>query len=373
MADEAAVEAGPVRVAAEPGQGIRIESRDGAFGLRVRPRAQLRDTVTIGSDGAVEHELAIRTLRLWVTGHLFTPDLRVAVQLALGPRDADGGSPVFDAWLESTRLRDAELRVGQFFVPFDRARTIREFALQLVDRPDVIRELSLDRDVGAMVSSSDLLGLRGRLGYALFVGTGQGKNRFSWRAPGALFAARLSARPFGAFDDDREGDLSRDRKLRLALGVAVAHNARATRKGSTTGEEWSGATFDYVHAAVDVVVKIAGFSLLAEALTRQASKDAEGPRGAAEWSRSAWGWLAQAGVMVHEKVEVAARYEHLVPRSGTDPKLVELAARQGQQVAAGANLYLNGHALKLQADWVHRFGAAGAGEHLVRTQLDLSF
>ena len=87
------------------------------------------------------------------------------MQLAFGGNDFEAGSstPLFDAYLEYTRLRDLNVKVGQFFVPFDRLRTIREFALELVDRAQPTVELSLDRDVGVSFSSQDLFGTRGVL------------------------------------------------------------------------------------------------------------------------------------------------------------------------------------------------------------------
>jgi hypothetical protein len=42
-------------------------------------------------------------------------------------------------------------------------------------------------------------------------------------------------------------------------------------------------------------------------------------------------------------------------------------------VGSGLNLYLNGHALKLQADYFFLFGSAGEARHLTRLQLDASF
>src|SRR5205085_2142840 len=127
-------------------------------------------------------------------------------------------------YLEYVGVRDANLKVGQFFVPFDRARTIRESALQFADRQQVVKELTLDRDIGVAVSSNDLFGLNGWLGYALYVGTGEGKNQFGPRAPWPLVSARVVVRPFGNFDDDQEADLSREWRPRLAIGIAGAYN-----------------------------------------------------------------------------------------------------------------------------------------------------
>ena len=67
------------------------------------------------------------------------------------------------------------------------------------------------------------------------------------------------------------------------------------------------------------------------------------------------------------------RWEQLFARGGTDPQLVQLVETQGKQVGAGLNVYLNGHAFKLQGDYFYIFGPAGEPRHLARLQLDASF
>lgn len=366
-------------VVVEPGRGLLVKSPDDSFSFGIRGRIQARNTFLHPRGSDTTHELNIKTLRLSVYGNVLAPELRYTLQLAFGGGDFEQGSssPIFDAYLDYTRFRDLNIRVGQFFVPFDRARTIREFALQLVDRQLVVRELSLDRDVGVMLSSNDLFGLRELLGYQLFIGGGEGRNRFGTFAPGALGVLRLTLRPFGAFDDDQEADLSRAERPRLSLGVAAAYNSRTSRAQSTYGTAFTAGTANYTHLAADLVFKYRGFSLLAEGLCRRANVDVlertVGNDVTREATRSGHGYFVQGGMMVHPWVEVTARWEELFAREGTDPQLLQLAQTQGRQVGSGLNLYLNGHALKLQADYFFLFGSAGEARHLTRLQLDASF
>lgn len=361
-----------------PGQGFTLTSADERFSATLRARGQIRDTLT--ASGSPTNELNVKTLRVYLSGHLMTRDLRYWVQLGLGGNDFEAGSssPILDFWVEYVRLRDVNIRVGQFFVPFDRARTIREFALHLVDRPQVVSELSLDRDLGLMISSADLFGSRGVLAYQLGIFGGKGRNRFGGGALGFLYVLRLSVRPFGAFDDDQEDDLLRLHRPRLMLGVGGAYNQNTDRQRSTTGTTLTLGTPDYLHAAADAVFKYAGFSLLAEVLYRQARtdfydgmKDAKMVR---EWSRSAWGYLVQAGMMLGRRFEVTARWESLSARGDTDPALLTLVQTQGHQLGGGLNLYLNGHLFKVQTDYFYQFGDdMGSGRHVVRLQLDATF
>lgn len=379
--------ASPVVVSAAPGRGVTFASRDERFALTLRSRLQLRSTLA-HAPGSSTGELVIKTVRLSAAGHLLDPDLRFSLQLALGNGDfeRESASPIFDAFLEFVRYRDLNLRVGQFFVPFDRARTVREFALQLVDRPQLVRELTLDRDVGLMLSSVDLFGTR-VLGYHLFLGSGEGRNRFGAQRLGPLVVARLVLRPWGAFDDDSEGDPLRERRPRLAIGLAGAYNHRTQRQQSTAGATFTLGTTNDWHAAVDLVFKYRGCSLLAEALLRRVTRDhldgvddgavdgavdGQAPR---EWTRSGYGYLVQAGVMVHRRIELAARWEQLFAwNRDTDPQLQGFAKAQGWPIGGGVNLYLNGHALKLQSDYFFVFGPDDhAGRHLARLQIDASF
>ncbi|HZI11165.1 MAG TPA: porin [Myxococcus sp.] len=371
-------------ITAAPGKGITVTSEDGKFSSTLRTRVQMRATGTgvkpqPGQPRQWTQEANVRTVRLTLQGHVLSPDLKYNVQLALGGNDFETGSstPLFDAWVEYTGIRDLNFRVGQFFVPFDRARTIRESSLQFVDRPGIISEMTLDRDVGVMLSSADLFGVGGRLGYNLGLFGGEGRNRFGNSTPGLLYTLRLYTRPFGAFDDDVEGDLKREPKPRLMLGVAGAFNQKTNRLRSTTGATSTQGTFQYVHTDVDAVFKYRGVSVLAEVLYRWAAPTSRSGtvngQEVREYSRSGWGYLVQAGYMLNDTFEATARWDQQRARAGTDPAYITQVNQQGREVGVGLNAYLNGHAFKIQADYTRQFGRAGSARQLVRLQLDASF
>lgn len=377
-----APKAGPEVVVA-PGKGLTVTSADKRFQVTFRSRMQLRETY-LHSDTGSSNEVSVRTLRFSTYGYLLTPDFKYLIQLAFGSGDfeKDNPSPIFDAYVEYVGVRDLNVRFGQYFVPFDRARTIREFALQFVDRQIVVRELTLDRDVGLMLYSTDLFGWGSRLAYNFFLGSGDGRNRVNdlvTQKPSVLALARLIVRPFGAFDDDQEGDLTRTPKPKLAIGVAGAYNKATSRDHSTYGAVYAHGTFDYAHAEADLVFKWHGFSLMAEGVLRQANRDSKtftNPDGSTvvEYSRSGFGYLAQAGQMVTSKVELTARWDDLHNRKGTDPALRKLVLSSGRQVGGGLNVYLNGHMLKLQTDYFYIFNqGVGKPTHSARIQLDATF
>jgi len=375
-------------VALAPGKGLSVTAADKRFQMTIRPRIQLRDAYQHAADGADTNDVNVKTLRLFVQGFALTPDLKYTVQLAFGSGDfdKDSASPIFDAFVEYTRLRDFNVRVGQYFVPFDRARTIREFALQFVDRQQVVRELTLDRDVGLMFSSADLLGLGNRLAYNVFIGAGDGKNRvantanrYASQVPSMLSVARLIVRPMGAFDDDQEGDLTRKKSVRLALGAAVGYSLSASRQRGTTGDTYTQGTFNYLHAEADAVLKYAGFSLLAEVVLRDANRRAHSGKDASgatirDASVSGHGYFAQVGQMVSERLELTARWEDLYAQNGTAKKFEDLVKQSGRALGGGVNYYVNAHFFKLQSDYFYSFGEDfGRGSHGLRVQLDATF
>jgi hypothetical protein len=366
-----------VKVTATPGKGVTFTRADDRLSLTLRARAQIRETFVDGPGIAATNEIHIKTLRFIMHGHVLQKDLRYNVQLAFGGGDYDGNaSPIFDAYVEYVGIRDLNLRFGQYFVPFDRARTMREFGLEMVDRPGIVREMTLERDVGLMASSDDLFGSK-VLGYRLFVGGGDGKNRFGGERPAPISVARLVFRPWGNFDDDIEGDLGREERPRLAIGVGAAYNRLTPRTQSTYGPSYTLGQVDYGHAVADALFKLRGFSLLVEGLMRRASDehldgvvDGVARR---EWTRAGHGYVVQSGMMLSPHVQVVARWEQLFEWGRTDPQLVRLVDTQGNQAGGGINVYLNGHAFKLQGDYFVIFGSVPDERHAVRLQLDATF
>ncbi len=368
------------------GSGVTLTVGD-VFSLNLRSRIQLRYQLSIPNEDAagareLDQLVNIGTARLWFSGHIRVPELTYMIQLAVAGRDFRDGatSPIFDAYLDFRAHRDFSVRAGQFFVPFDRLRTVREWALQMADRPRPVLELTLDRDVGVMLYSDHFLGDASPVAWRLGVFGGGGTNLSVGREPGALVVARVELRPLGDIDDDKEGDLTRRQQPGLALGAAFAANINTDRLRSTTGSMFAGGTTDYVQAALDLVFKWRGFALQAEYVYRGASSDQilstddDGlPR--VEYTRSGHGWILQSSYVFAPPFELVGRVSRLYASSGTAPAFISEVETRGLELAAGANYYFNDHKLKLQADWVARMppGAEfGRADHVVHLQLDVT-
>jgi len=383
-------ELAPLTVGGGPGKGATFTSDDGAFSLNLRGRMQLRNTVAHPTGNTTTDELGVRTARVILGGHTVSKDVKYFVQLAVAAGDFEkeyaSSSPLFDAWVEYTGVRDAQIRAGQFFVPLDRARTVREFSLSLVDRAQAVSELSLDRDAGIVISSSDLGGLDHLLAYQVGIWGGDGKNRVGAVDADLLYTARIALRPLGAFDDDAQSDLRRHADPKVAIGGGFAYNANTRRQRSTTGALLTLGGIDYVHAAGDAVFKWRGLYFLGEYLYRAARTEQRSGTGAnmmplTEYARSGSGYVLEAGYMLTHAFEVNARWSQLLSRSSsdpakaTDPALVKLRQENGKELVGGLAYYWNGHALKVFADYSLLFGDGQASRprHLARLAVDASF
>jgi len=368
------------------GQGVTLTVGD-AFSLNIRARMQLRYQLGIPQEDAsgdreLDQIINVSTARLWLSGHIRVPEFTYMIQLAVAGRDFRDGaiSPIFDAYLDYRVHRDFAVRVGQFFVPFDRLRTVREWALQMADRPRPVQELTLDRDVGVMLYSDHFLSDTSPVAWRLGVFGGGGTNLNLGHEPGALLVARVELRPLGDIDDDKEGDLQRRERPGLALGAAFAANINTNRSRSTTGTTFQGGTTDYLQAALDLVFKWRGFALQAEYVYRNATNHQilsmdDGGNPVVEYTRSGQGWILQGSYVFDQPFELVGRVSRLYALSGTAPALTSEVQVRGLEIAAGANYYFNDHKLKLQAGWVARMppGAEfGRADHVVHLQLDIT-
>ncbi|MFO0597662.1 MAG: porin [Myxococcaceae bacterium] len=357
----------PVDLSAKYGEGVTF--RAGEWSLNLRGRFQAQALALVPSEGSTavrSNQFAIRRARIVMKGDM---PYHLMWQLHLGfssfDLETDAPNPIRDLFVQWTWLRDLSVRVGQQKVQFDVQRVVSSAYLQMVDRSLATLEFNLDRDVGVQVYSDDLFGL-GRFKYSLGVYQGDGRNRVGTNV-GLLYTARVRASLVGNLDEKIEGDLGRSSDFRLAIGGGVARNIGTTRPRSTFGTPYRLAGgFDYTHATADLHVKWHGVSLLSEFYWRQADKDSRtgtiSGADVTEYSRSGWGFYAQAGGFVTDWLELTVRYGELRPLGNTDPTLT----RQ-REIGGGFNVFFLKHDLKLQADyfWLDD-GAGGNGRNQVR-------
>ena len=332
----------PVVVTAAPGQGIKAVAGHDDFSIQLRGRMQLRAEAT-SNEASSAIGFTVRRMRFVIGGDMLQKQFTYNFHLGFAPRDieADNPIPVRDAWLAWNVSNPVRLRFGQMKVPFDRQLMTSSAFLQFPERSAAVGELTLDRDVGAVLFSAPLADA---FVYQVGVFGGDGRNRLNGDN-GLLTTARVQWMPLGAFDDDLvEGDVKDDARARLAFAAAAAFNAASPRSRSTTGAFRPDDRVDYVHGTADILFKQSGFSLLVEGLGRAATTAATEDSKA----RSAVGGIVQLGMMVNEHAEIVGRYGHLEPVDGAVANEDDLV--RSDEVRVGVNYYVLGHDLKLCND-----------------------
>ncbi len=376
------------RATYKPGGGLMLRSQDGRFALGFAMWAQVlwtarRDEFAAAGGSPRSMSLELRRARVVLQGHAFSPYLKYYAHLMFSPKDLGfrGGAPtrapIFQWYTTITRLKEAQLQVGFFFVPYARQRMQPLPRLQFADNSTASYEFTLDQDMGLQVSSPDIAGL-GLLRYYAGVFLGEGYDWYRAGDLGLTYMARVEVLPLGMFEDFSEADFERPLRPRLSLGAAYAYSDRDHRTRSIAGAGFAdGGTMRAHNLTADLMFKWAGLSVLADVYWRQGTRqsgglrDEEGLPIATQAARNGRGWTAQMGIFVpRTRLEAVARSAGVRPLRSGPTSLARL-----DEVGGGLNYYFFRHALKLQADYIHTWGPAlptGRGDQL-RVQLQLMF
>lgn len=355
----------------KPGKGLQWSSVDGRHSLALGFRAMFlyeieHDPTAEDPDPSLTQQVMIRRARITAGGTMWGEHNKYKIELAISPRDESVSGEGFLrqtpllTWENTfTQIRDANLRVGQYKVPFSRERVISSSKLSMVDRSGANSAFNLDRDIGLDIGSKDLGGL-GLFQYNVGVYAGEGRGRFEPNNLGMMYLARVNVTPFGLFDDFEAQDFERT-GLRLSVGVAYAYvDSPAAGKDITDGE----ATYSYHNITADALVKVRGFSTETAFFFRDGA-DTDQPL-----AEVGTGFYVQPQVLIpHTPVGVAARYGKNTP--GEKSILSERT-----EVGGGVSYYLGGarNKMKFQADYLRTWGEEPAeGEDQGRVQLQCMF
>lgn len=376
-----------------PGKGVTIATADRRFSLTTNLGLQFLYTYTDrwptpAGQPRGTNSFEVRRARLFFSGNAISEHLHYYTQLQFAPRDLGLGdgqirqSPVFLAWVAFDRLRDLVPQVGFFFIPYSRQRVQPVLKLQFPEFSLASAEFGLERDVGVDLGSRDLGGL-GKLRYHVGAYMGDGTEFARANDTGFTYVGRLEVLPLGDFDDYVDGDHMRRRRPALSIGAGYAYSDRDHRNRAIAGAApTDGGTTSAHNATLDVMVKIAGVSILADGWFRHGRRNygdatvvagdgslEPAPR---ERARNGVGWTAQAGwLLPRVAVEVAARYS-AVRGIGSRTSLAD-----ADEVGPGLSYYFAEHAAKLQFDyghgWVHTAGSPTMRSDRLRLQLTVGF
>ncbi len=336
-----------VKVGYDKGFFIKTEG----FSLTLGGRVQFRFTQP-DLDGAPEDEDALGSfdvprLRLTLGGHFYKPTVKYYIQYdlrgentvtAVGLDDADASGDIQedeidvtrkrepdlrDAWLDFTKYGSAQLRVGQFKVPFSNQELTSSGAQQFVDRSIASVAFAPSRDQGAMVFGGSR---NKKFGYMAGVFNGSGRNRSANDNEEFRYAVRVNFDPRGEYKLE-ESAVDHPENLNWTIGGAWTQSA-----DDTAGEE------DESSINFFFGLKYTPFSVLAEwyDLTHQ---QAGGP------DEESDGYVLQAGLFViPKKVEVAIRRSEIDPDGDLDDDEIE-------ESRVAVNWFWLKHNFKLQLDY----------------------
>jgi len=352
-----------------PGKGLEWKSADERFSMALGFRAMFlyeieHDPGAAAPDPTATQEIMIRRARVTAAGSMWGKQNTYKVELAVSPRDEavkDGvvtQTPLLTWENTFKQLRDFNLRIGQYKVPYSRERVISSSKLAAVDRSSANSEFNLDRDIGLDVGSKDLGG-KGLLQYNVGIYAGEGRGRFEPNNFGMMALARVNVTPLGLFDDYEPQDFERTGP-RLSVGAAWAVVDQPNGAKDILEDAPDDMVYAYHNVTADLVFKVSGFS------TEGAVYWRDGRQADREFAAVGTGFMVQPGLLLpHTPFAITGRYSQILPASvGT--------LSPSTEVGPGLSYYLAGarNQMKVQADYLRKWSDdASAGENQGRVQL----
>lgn len=332
--------------------GFFIESDDEDYRVRFGGRVQTQLRAYLTDDGErelTELDLDIRRARFKVDGHAFGDRLTYQLQ----PEFAGSSVQLLDFFVNYELVPGAaEVKVGKWRYPFLRQEITSSGSLLLVDRSIVGSTFGDGFDTGVMFHN----GYKSSPTFEWLVGAFHGDTsqlggvNYEEDIMGPSIVAR-GAYNYGDVAGYREADVEKG-PLRFSLGAAVSAQPGIER------------TFhSELKATVDVMLKAHGFST-SGAVVMGSTQDGSSM---GDRNLAATGYFLQAGYLVGDFVEPAARY------SLVDFDDLGLQRHEGM---GGINLYFYGHKLKWQTDAgviIDEAADVSRTSYQARTQLQFAF
>lgn len=336
------------------GSGLGMISPDSLFMLNIRFRMQNRAAFTTVDENDLtidQVEARVRRLRLRFEGFIYTPKLYYLIQLAFSRADMDYDDTGFpnvirDAMVIYRFNEHFAIGLGQTKLPGNRQRVNSSGDLQLPDRSIVNSTFNIDRDFGAQVYyNNNIQGFHYVLRGA--ISSGDGRN-ITASDRGLAYTGRLELLPLGRFTnggDYFEGDLVREPKPKISVGLTLTSNQGAIRTGGQLGTFLYEAR-DIETRMLDFLYKHNGWSLSTEFLKRTSPNPlTQNTDGDIRYVYAGHGENYQASYLFKKNYELTGRFSRVRPDAP-----IQLLEEEVKQYTLGATKYIRGHRLKLQAD-----------------------
>lgn len=340
------------------GKGLGITSPDSMFMLNIRFRMQNRfafktesaDDLTID-----EVEARVRRLRLRFDGFIYSHRLTYIIQLAFTRSDMDFDDTGFpnvirDAMVLYALNKKFSIGIGQTKLPGNRQRVNSSGDLQLPDRSIVNTTFNVDRDFGLQLYYNNHIQnfcyvLRGALS------SGEGRN-VNTSDRGLAYTGHFEFLPFGNFTNNGdyfEGDLIRESKPKVSVGLTYSDNENAVRTGGQLGKFFPEPEHrDIETRMADFLFKYNGWAFAMEYLRRSTINPVvvnDPLNDIYVYVYDGHGLNIQGSYLFKKNVEMIGRFSEVRPTT-----LVADLTPYIKQYTLGTTKYIKGHRVKLQAD-----------------------
>ncbi|MBL7857018.1 MAG: porin [Cyclobacteriaceae bacterium] len=344
-------------------RGVGLVTGDSLFSLNFQFRMQNRALYATKSDTDLApeaFEFRVRRLRMKFTGFIYSPKLTYYFQLSFSRGDMDwrgydnsrvNSSPnvVRDAVIYYNPNPHLRLGFGQTKLPGNRQRVISSGDQQFYERSIVNARFNIDRDFGFFAHyTTRYIILRGALT------SGEGRNS-EISNNGLATTGRIEFLPFGPFtgeNDYIEGDLEREKTLKVSLATTYSHNERALRQSGQLGNDlYDSRTMNAFE--LDLLMKYNGWAWYSEFMNRTTNDPVTvNPSNASQISTvyAGYGLMSQMSYLFKNNFEIAGRYAMTKPSSKLYDNAVapSLNEKEQENYEIGVTKYFNGHRLKVQ-------------------------
>jgi len=332
------------------GKGITFLASDSSFKFNLKFRIQNRydgnylitsDTSFAGQ--SYEDKFYLRRARLKMSGFTFSPKIKYKFEYDLVKGE------VLDAVIKWNFAGNFDLWIGQTKLAGNRERVISSQKLQFVDRSLLNANYTLDRDKGLQLRHHFSLG-EVVIREIVSISMGEGKNYTNLSGnSGYDYTQRIEVLPFGEFAKNGDyvgGDIYREERIKLSLGVTYDYNDNAIKEHGQKGDVLK-ETRDLSSFFADMMLKYKGFSLMGEYSNKSTTIsptiiDTSGL--VVESFYTGTGINLQLGYLFKNNWEFAGRITQINPDDISGNPDIEM-------YTFGVSRYIVGHNLKIQSDF----------------------
>lgn len=338
-------------------KGVGLTSPDSLFQFNIRFRMQNRVTYIDNEDEKPAYDGQIRRLRLRFDGYVGNPKFLYAIQLSFAPGDVgeivegENINIIRDAVVFYRPTNRWNLSFGQTKLPGNRQRVNSSGGLQLTDRSINNGKFTIDRDFGFQVHNMNEFKDKFSYNFKAAVSTGEGRNITKKADDGVAVTGKVELMPFGVFSKDGtyfEGDIVREKKLKLLLSGAFQQNNHARKTQGQLGNYlFESRTMKSV--LLDGMIKYNGWAAMTSFMSRTTSENpiTINPE---DITQSNYvfvgnGFDYQLSYNTRSNYEFIGRYS--TQKVGEDIKRI---APDAKQVSFGVTKYIWEHTFKLQSE-----------------------